>query len=33
MEKGFVDIVVHRSDMRKTLSFLLKTHQTEHTDG
>lgn len=33
MEKGFVDIVVPRSDMRKTLSFLLKTHQAEHTDG
>lgn len=29
-EKGFVDVVVHRSKMRKTLSFLLKTHETEY---
>ncbi len=28
-KKGFVDIVVHRSALRNTLSFLLETHQPE----
>jgi acetyl-CoA carboxylase carboxyl transferase subunit beta len=29
-EKGFVDMIVPRSQMRKTLSFLLQTHETEN---
>lgn len=29
-EKGFVDMIVPRSRMRKTLSFLLQTHETEN---
>ena len=29
LEKGFVDIIVPRAEMRKTLSFLLKTHEPE----
>ncbi len=27
LEKGFVDKIVHRKDMRKTLAFLLKIHE------
>ena len=26
-ERGFIDAVVHRRDLRKTLSFLLRTHK------
>ena len=33
MEKGFIDMVVPRSEIQKTLSFLLKTHEAEHADG
>ena len=33
MEKGFVDMVVPRSEIQKTLSFLLRTHEAEHADG
>jgi len=29
MKKGFVDIIVPRAEMRKTLSFLLQTHESE----
>lgn len=30
LEKGFVDMIVPRDEMRKTLSFLLKTHESEN---
>lgn len=29
-EKGFVDMIVPRAEMKKTLSFLLKTHESEN---
>ncbi|RKX73766.1 MAG: acetyl-CoA carboxylase, carboxyltransferase subunit beta [Spirochaetes bacterium] len=29
LKKGFVDMIVPRAEMRKTLSFLLKTHESE----
>lgn len=29
-EKGFVDMIVPRERLKKTLSFLLKTHQVEY---
>ena len=29
-EKGFVDLIVPRAEMRKTLSFLLQTHESEN---
>jgi acetyl-CoA carboxylase carboxyl transferase subunit beta len=30
MEKGFVDMILPRAEMRNTLSFLLKTHESEN---
>ena len=27
LEKGFIDAIVDREDLRKSLSFLIKTHQ------
>ncbi|OQX28783.1 MAG: acetyl-CoA carboxylase subunit beta [Spirochaeta sp. LUC14_002_19_P3] len=30
LQKGFVDLIVHRTEMRKTLSLLLKTHEPEN---
>ncbi len=29
LKKGFLDMIVHRSELRKTLSFLLRTHEQE----
>ncbi len=32
-ERGFIDMIVQRQDMRRTLSFLLRTHEPVTAGG